>query len=105
MSKTSHEFVDRRIKTLPRKTDNLPAYSPTTDTHYENWQDLLQHEAVGFMALVVRPDKPTQPRMMGPYLVESDAVKAKRKLLRRAKAMHPGVKILASVRPLWKDRT
>lgn len=96
---------DRRIKTLPRDSDKYHAVSGATRQRYENWQDLVQHEATGFVAVVVMFEKPLQPWISGPFLIESDAVKAKRRLLRQAKAEHPGKKMGSTVRIVWKDRT
>lgn len=98
---------DRRIKLLPRPSDGTEdsAFSPSTGKTYESWIDLVQHEAVGFVAVVVDYAKPLRPWMAGPFLVESEAVKAKRKMARAAKRAHPEAKVGSTTRILWKDRT
>jgi hypothetical protein len=82
------------------------AYSPATDTTYESWPKLVEAESNGYVVIIFGEDKPTKQWVTGPYPKQSEARRAKRKLLAQVKAkLPPTIKLHASIRIAWKDRT
>lgn len=88
----------------------IPAYSPSTDTEYPSWDDLVAAEANGYavVAIVTRPDSAPYARTTGPFRDQKTA-RAQAARLRRRWNSAPGVGFLygsrlsVRVEPLWKD--
>lgn len=87
----------------------VEAYSPTTDTHYPNWDALVEAEANGYVVTAVLCNDTATlfwSYSEGPYPSKDEASKARSRLRRRYRNRHsfPGTRLLViNVRPLWKD--
>jgi hypothetical protein len=75
----------------------MQAYSPTTDTHYDDWDDLVK-------AAIFRRGKKIWSWSVGPYS-QDDANKARNRIRYKVKREgRPELELVViNVRPLWKD--
>jgi hypothetical protein len=81
----------------------MQAYSPTTDTHYDDWDDLVK--ANGYIATAIfRRGKKIWSWSVGPYS-QDDANKARNRIRYKVKREgRPELELVViNVRPLWKD--
>jgi len=97
------QYMDRSYLASP--SEPIGAYSPTTDTHYDSWDDLVAAEANGYVVTaVLRRGKQTWTWSVGPFDARRLAVNAKRRLRTRHRRAPQGTELVTiTIRPLWKD--
>jgi hypothetical protein len=88
--------------------DPIGAYSESTNTHYDSWDDLVAAEANGYIVTaVLHRGKQTWTWSIGPYDDQRLANNAKQRLKTRIKKerdSHPDTELVViTIRPLWKD--
>jgi hypothetical protein len=83
------------------------AYSPDTDTHYDNWDALVEAESNGYVVVaIVSNGKVSWPWVVGPYddKLQADRARARlRRKLKREQDRFPSHTFSLYVRPAWKD--
>lgn len=93
---------------MPKLRMDIPAYSPTTDTHYDSWLDLVNAEANGWVATVIlsRGPRKTWSWSVGPFDTKEEAEKQRawmrRDSVKAAREDKALAVITTTVRPLWK---
>lgn len=83
----------------------IGAYSPTTDTHYDSWEDLVTAEADGYVVIITASDPETKEvqfsNIGGRRPTKSKAQYLARKLRNMDRDQYPYT-YKFFVRPLWK---
>lgn len=85
-------------------TDNIPAYSPTTDTHYKNWDALVKAESNGYVVVGTSDRHDTSAIVIGPYATKEEAQQARARLRPKWVREERPNKITTSIRILWKEK-
>lgn len=83
---------------------DIPAYSPTTNTHYPNWDALIQAESSGYVAVaIIDNGVEIWPWMVGPFATKREASNQAASLRRQARrGEFDRLKVKVFVRPAWK---
>jgi hypothetical protein len=86
----------------------MKAYSDTTNTAYDSWDDLVAAEANGYtMTAIISNGKKTWPYVHGPFATQEDARKEARRMRRKFQRDQRGGRYVHQtyqffIRPLWK---
>lgn len=82
----------------------ITAYSGTTDTRYDSWEDLVAAEANGYVVVgVATGPKYTVPVVVGP-MTHEEAMRRRPTLRSKWKReMGEGWSLKVFIRPAWKD--
>ena len=83
----------------------MKAFSDDTGTEYDSWEDLVNEESNGYLAIaIISNGKREWPWCVGPFGTKREAANARQRMKKRwGKSQHMGdYSVTFYVRPAWK---